>query len=78
MKDLTTAWLEAAFLDMESARRLLDDDLLTPVVAFHSQQVVEKILKAILEELTGDVPKIHNVLKLYELVRNRMCQIRLL
>ena len=81
MKDLTKAWLEAAFLDLERARRLSDDDLLTPVVVFHSQQVVEKTLKAILEELTGLVPKIHNVLKLYELVsahQNIPCDLNVL
>ena len=40
MKDLTKAWLEAAFLDLASAKRLLQDDVLSPVVAFHSQQCV--------------------------------------
>jgi hypothetical protein len=30
MKDLTRAWLEAASLDLESARRLSDNDFLTP------------------------------------------------
>lgn len=38
MKELTKAWLEAAALDVESAKRLSDDEFLTPVVAFHSQQ----------------------------------------
>ena len=67
MKELTIAWLDAAFLDVKSAQRLLEDDFFTPVVCFHSQQCVEKALKAILEEVGAGVPKIHNVLKLYEL-----------
>lgn len=67
MNELTTAWLEAALLDVKTAERLCDDDFFTPVVAFHSQQCVEKALKAVLEERSHAVPKIHNVLKLYEL-----------
>lgn len=67
MKELTIAWLDAAFLDVKSAQRLLEDDFFTPIVCFHSQQCVEKALKAILEEVGAGVPKIHNVLKLYEL-----------
>ncbi len=41
MKDLSKTWLEAASLDLESARRLSDDDFLTPLWCF----IVNKWLK---------------------------------
>jgi HEPN domain-containing protein len=39
------------------------------VVAFHSQQCVEKCFKAMLEEHSQKVPKEHSTLKLHGLVR---------
>jgi len=37
-------------------------------VLFHCQQAIEKILKAILEEYEIHIPKIHSVIKLYEML----------
>jgi HEPN domain-containing protein len=50
MKDATQQWLNFAEIDLRTCEKLLGDDLLTSVVAFHSQQVVEKCFKAIIEE----------------------------
>jgi len=36
------------------------------MVAFHSQQAIEKSIKAILEEKETKVPKIHNIITLKE------------
>jgi len=36
------------------------------MVAFHSQQAIEKCFKAILEENEDNVPKIHNIIVLKE------------
>ena len=68
MKARTKAWLEYAARDLEAAKKLADNEYLANIVLFHSQQCVEKCLKAILEENDQNVPKIHGVTRLYNLV----------
>lgn len=68
MKKGTQAWLEFAARDLEAARKLLDDEYIANIVLFHSQQCVEKSLKAILEEYGQKIPRIHGVTRLYALV----------
>ncbi|MBA4411008.1 MAG: HEPN domain-containing protein [Bacteroidota bacterium] len=67
MKQITRDWLEAASLDIESITFLLQNERLTGHVAFHSQQVIEKSLKALIEENGDRVPKIHSISKLFSL-----------
>lgn len=67
MKQITIDWLEAAILDLEAIPYLIQDERLTGHVAFHSQQAIEKSLKAIIEENNERVPKIHSLSKLFEL-----------
>ena len=50
MKKITKEWLKVANDDLAVIEKIIDDNRLTNMVAFHSQQVVEKSLKAILEE----------------------------
>lgn len=69
MKERSKAWMEFAARDIEAARKLADDEYLANVVLFHSQQCVEKCLKAILEEYDQNVPKIHGVNRFYSLVK---------
>lgn len=68
MKTPTENWLHAALVDLRAAELLLMDEGLTTVVAFHSQQAIEKSLKAALEELETDVPKVHTLVFLYKKV----------
>ena len=68
MKFLTREWLNAADLDIKSANQLLQDETLTPVVAFHCQQAIEKLFKAILVENESEPQRIHDLLRLYKLV----------
>ena len=68
MKKGTQAWLEFADRDLEAARKLLDDEYIANIVLFHSQQCVEKSLKATLEEYGQKIPRIHGVTRLYALV----------
>jgi len=42
------------------------------MVAFHSQQCVEKTLKAILEFYGVDVPRIHSTLRLYNFISDKL------
>ena len=65
MKKATGQWLESAEMDLASVEQILRREDLTPVVAFHCQQCVEKCFKAILEEHATKVPKEHSTLKLY-------------
>ena len=68
MKAGTKAWIEYARRDLEAARILLKDEYVANSVIFHSQQCVEKCLKAFLEEENIPVPKTHSIIKLYSLI----------
>ena len=61
-------WLEFAKRDLEAARILLNTNYLANVVMFHSQQCIEKCLKAYLEENAIKIPRIHSVVKLYSMI----------
>ena len=61
MKQLTREWLNAAEDDLAAIEKLMDDPILTNIVAFHSQQAIEKTLKAIIEEFAISFIKTHNL-----------------
>ena len=61
MKQLTREWLNAAGDDLITIENLLNNPILTNIVAFHSQQVIEKTLKAIIEEFGIAFIKTHNL-----------------
>ena len=61
MNAIIKEWLLAARLDLDSIPYLLKDESLTPVVAFHCQQAVEKSLKSVLELQRKKIPKIHKL-----------------
>ncbi len=69
MKAITREWLTRAADDLAAARVLLSQEELTNVVAFHTQQGVEKALKAAIEELDLGLVKTHSLTRLYEMVR---------
>ena len=50
MKKTTRAWVDFAHRDLEAARLLADNEYVSNAVLFHSQQCVEKCLKALLEQ----------------------------
>jgi HEPN domain-containing protein len=64
MKRQTESWLTAAEDDLILIGEILQNERLTHMVAFHSQQVIEKCLKAILEEEEAQVPRMHNIITL--------------
>ncbi|MEI6057062.1 MAG: HEPN domain-containing protein [Lentisphaerota bacterium] len=61
-------WLKAAQLDLENIAYICEIDRLTPVIAFHSQQAVEKSLKALLEYQKVSIPKVHKLQTLLSLI----------
>ncbi|MCL2282101.1 MAG: HEPN domain-containing protein [Fibromonadales bacterium] len=69
MKDSTKAWVFFAENDIKMADSAIDEPRLTGQVIFHSQQAVEKYFKSYLVEHDISFPKIHDLPKLYELVR---------
>ena len=67
-KELAIEWLKAAKPDLDNIVYIVNDKSLTTIVAFHSQQAVEKTLKSLLVYDSTDVPKIHSLNKLFKMV----------
>ena len=67
MKKQAEDWLTGAGDDLKVIEKIIDDESLTNMIAFHSQQAIEKSLKSILEEYESKVPRIHNLIKLKEM-----------
>jgi HEPN domain-containing protein len=63
-------WLEYADEDIRVAQLLAKEDNLTASAAFHCQQAVEKMAKAVLVALGIRYPKIHDLAELGRLVNN--------
>ena len=61
MKQSTKEWIDAANDDLKTIRKLLSDTSLTNVIAFHCQQAIEKVLKALIEELSLGLARTHNL-----------------
>ncbi|MCI5157008.1 MAG: HEPN domain-containing protein [Candidatus Electrothrix sp. AUS1_2] len=70
MKKQTEYWLNSAGDDLMLIQEIIDNEHLTNMVAFHSQQAIEKSIKAVLEEKEGTVPKIHNIITLQGKIEN--------
>ncbi len=68
-RDLVRQWLHKADQDMVAAEILLKSDSTLPsVIAFHSQQAVEKYLKAILVRHQVYFPKTDDIGKVLDMV----------
>jgi len=74
MKPTTQQWLKYAQADLLNCERILDDDFLSNIIAFHSQQTVEKCFKALIEEHNSTIPRIHNLLRLHELIKQYLTE----
>ena len=70
MKKLAEEWSKYAYKDLLTIEKILEDKNLTNITAFHAQQCIEKSFKALILLETNEIPKIHNLLKLYGTVRN--------
>ncbi|CAA6799965.1 MAG: Unknown protein [uncultured Sulfurovum sp.] len=67
-QDMALAWLKASYSDLAVIEEIVHNDYLSHMVAFHSQQSIEKSFKAILEFHTNRVPRKHDLLLLKDLV----------
>ncbi|HPD60165.1 MAG TPA: HEPN domain-containing protein [Thermodesulfobacteriota bacterium] len=71
MNPSAKAWLKLAAADLLAAQRLQDDEDLTNISCFHSQQCVEKSLKALLESRNIAPPKTHDLVRLYGMIEEQ-------
>lgn len=69
MKKLTKEWLRAAADDLRVIDRIGRDKYLTHMIAFHAQQAVEKSIKAVIEEYGLGSIKVHNLERLFEVIK---------
>ena len=67
-KELAMEWIKASNDDIRVIEKIIDDDLLTHIVAFHAQQSIEKSFKSILEFNHKDIPKIHKLQTLADIL----------
>ncbi len=58
---LALDWLQSANDDLEVIRKIINDERLTHIVAFHAQQSIEKSFKAVMEYKNISVPKVHKL-----------------
>lgn len=72
MKSQTEEWLKAANDDLIVIDAIIENDRVTHVVAFHSQQCIEKCFKAIIEEFETNVMRTHNLIVLYERAKTHL------
>ena len=64
-------WLQAAEEDLRSAEVLLQAELFN-MVCFHSQQCVEKSLKALLARQGKPILRVHDLVKLHQLTQDAL------
>lgn len=61
VKGLVAQWLRAVYADMTVVGYPDEERIAPEVVAYHSQQVVEKTLKALLVQRQVDFPRTHSI-----------------
>lgn len=69
---LAKEWLKASYIDLENIKYIIDVEHLTSIVAFHSQQAIEKSLKSLMVSQNKNIPKIHSLNKLFKLSENKI------
>jgi len=67
-RSLAIEWLKAAQSDIILIEKIIDHPYLSHMVAFHSQQCIEKSFKGLLDAMNEYVPKKHDLLMLKDLV----------
>ena len=72
MKKITEEWLRSARDDLLVIEKILSEEHLTHMVAFHSQQCIEKSFKAVIEEFEIGSARIHNLERLLEIIRDHL------
>jgi len=68
MKFITEEWLKSSESDLHTIEEIIDNEMLTHIVAFHCQQCIEKAFKAIIEEYQLTERRIHDLITLKDIV----------
>ena len=68
MKKRVEEWIHFAEADIKAIKKLIEDPSLSQIAAFHCQQAVEKLFKALIEDRLEKTPKIHDIGKLYGMI----------
>ncbi len=63
---LPELWLQYAADDLKSAKVLLNEGIYN-ISCFHSQQAVEKLLKAFVAAYDQPIPRTHNLIRLHKI-----------
>jgi HEPN domain-containing protein len=69
MKKLVNDWIILAEKDVKAASVIFNEEYLTNIVAFHCQQAIEKYFKAYILEYDKPLLKIHDLPKLYGIIK---------
>jgi len=56
-------------MDLDNISKIFHEKHLTPVAAFHSQQAIEKSLKALMEEHQIEFRKTHDLVYLHKIIK---------
>jgi HEPN domain-containing protein len=72
MNPITEEWFDKAKEDLDVVLEIISKEHLTNMVAFHSQQAVEKTLKGIIEEFEIGFVKTHNLERLLGMARKQV------
>jgi len=72
MKAITQQWLDFAKADLTACKSLLPNVEMTNIVTFHAQQAVEKCFKAIVDENGIKLIRVHTLLRLFGLIRDKV------
>lgn len=72
MRKLAERWLVFAEKDVLVARQLVDQPGVFDIAGFHCQQAVEKSLKGLLVLFNTEIPRIHDLSRLYAMA-GRYC-----
>jgi len=68
MKKRVEDWITFAKNDFKSAKKLSEDPNLNQNAAFHCQQAMEKLFKAIIEDNKSQTPRTHDLETLYGII----------
>ena len=69
-KKLAIEWLKSSYYDLENIKYIINVEYLTHIIAFHSQQSIEKSFKAIIVFYSNKLPKQHDLLKLHTQIKD--------
>jgi HEPN domain-containing protein len=69
-KKLAIEWLKSSYYDLENIKYIINVEYLTHIVAFHSQQSIEKSFKTLIVLYSNKLPKQHDLLKLHTRIKD--------